>query len=287
MLVASDFREQARNALSGKWGLAIGTGFVAGLLGAGTIFTASADSIDVESYEESMAGMSEDAALVMSMIILVMLGIALIYALVVLIVGGPVTLGYVKFNLGLVDYGNPQFNDIFSQFDRFGAGFLVNFLRNLYVGLWTMAFVLPGVIVSVLFGVVAGLVLGEEVIAAAVVIILLAALIPALIFVTVKQYSYAMAPYILYENPSMSANQAIKKSTELMKGNKWRLFCLCFSFIGWLLLSIFFTCGIGMFWVKPYQEAAFAAFYREIAREKYGSTISGYRIVDGSAGTNW
>lgn len=287
MLVASDFREQARNALSGKWGLAIGTGFVAGLLGAGTIFTASADSIDTESYEESMAGMPEDAALVMSMILLVMLCISLIYALVILIVGGPVTLGYVKFNLGLVDYGTPQFNDIFSQFDRFGAGFLVNFLRNLYVALWTMAFVLPGVIVSVLFGVAAGVALGEEVIAAAVVIILLAALIPALIFVTVKQYSYAMAPYILYENPSMSANQAIKESTELMKGNKWRLFCLCFSFIGWLLLSIFFTCGIGMFWVKPYQEAAFAAFYREIAREKYGSTISGYRIVDGSAGTNW
>lgn len=287
MLVASDFREQARNALSGKWGLAIGTGFVAGLLGAGTIFTASADSIDTESYEESMAGMPEDVALVMSMILMVILGIALIYALVVLIVGGPVTLGYVKFNLGLVDNGNPQFNDIFSQFDRFGAGFLVNFLRNLYVGLWTLAFVLPGVIVSVLFGVVAGLVLGEEVIAAAVVIILLAALIPALIFVTVKQYSYAMAPYILYENPSMSANDAIKQSIQLMKGNKWRLFCLCFSFIGWLLLSIFFTCGIGMFWVKPYQEAAFAAFYREIAREKYGSAISGYRIVDGSSGTNW
>ena len=32
MLVASDFRERARNVLSGKWGLALGTTLVANLL---------------------------------------------------------------------------------------------------------------------------------------------------------------------------------------------------------------------------------------------------------------
>jgi uncharacterized membrane protein len=83
-------------------------------------------------------------------------------------------------------------------------------------------------------------------------------------------YGYAMTPYILAENPEMTANEAITKSKELMNGNRWRLFCLELSFIGWSLLCILFTLGIGVFWLKPYMEASFAAFYREITVEKYG-----------------
>ena len=42
-----------------------------------------------------------------------------------------------------------------------------------------------------------------------------------------------------------------------------RLFCLRFSFIGWDILSIL-TLGIGDLWRTPYQNAATAAFYREL-----------------------
>jgi len=48
-----------------------------------------------------------------------------------------------------------------------------------------------------------------------------------------------------------------------MQGNKWRLFCLHISFIGWAFLCIF-TCGIGTLFLSPYQMLAEAAFYREI-----------------------
>ena len=82
-------------------------------------------------------------------------------------------------------------------------------------------------------------------------------------------YGYAMTPYILMENPEMTPNEAITKSKELMDGNRFRLFCLEISFIGWVLLAAFFTLGIGMFWLAPYIEASFAAFYREIKVEKY------------------
>jgi len=53
-----------------------------------------------------------------------------------------------------------------------------------------------------------------------------------------------------------------------MKGNKWRLFCLRLSFIGWDLLCALFTLGIGFLWLNPYKQVAEAAFYREICREK-------------------
>lgn len=53
-----------------------------------------------------------------------------------------------------------------------------------------------------------------------------------------------------------------------MKGNKWKLFCLQFSFIGWILLSIL-TFGILFLWVIPAMEMSKIAFYKEIS----GNTV--------------
>ena len=89
----------------------------------------------------------------------------------------------------------------------------------------------------------------------------------------------------------------MKASGEMMKGNKLRLFCLEFSFIGWnilcilpsvlltlILIAVFRTTGINEIsslavtalayiptWVATlflgvYQEAARAAFYRDVSR---------------------
>lgn len=81
-----------------------------------------------------------------------------------------------------------------------------------------------------------------------------------------------MTSYILAENPEMSAGEAIDRSEELMKGNKWRLFCLQFSFIGWSILCAF-TLGIGTLWLTPYMEAASAAFYRDITAPLAGEEM--------------
>ena len=65
------------------------------------------------------------------------------------------------------------------------------------------------------------------------------------------------------ENPDMGVMEAIGRSKELMMGNKWRLFCLQLSFIGWNLLCVL-TLGIGYLWLAPYQNAAETAFYLEV-----------------------
>ena len=84
-----------------------------------------------------------------------------------------------------------------------------------------------------------------------------------------------------------------------MDGNKWRLFCLMFSFIGWELLicapllvssivlvthfatgmgaigagtwiflgASFVLLFVGQLFLTPYQHAALAAFYRDISAE--------------------
>ena len=79
----------------------------------------------------------------------------------------------------------------------------------------------------------------------------------------VKMFSYAMTPYILEENPELTANEAIDRSRAMMKGHKFDLFWLYLSFLGWIILSIF-TLGIGLLWLGPYIQTAHAAFYEDV-----------------------
>lgn len=94
------------------------------------------------------------------------------------------------------------------------------------------------------------------------------------IMAIVKSYSYSMTYFLLQENPGMTANEAITESRRLMNGNKWRLFCLDFSYIGWHLLSIL-TLGILQLWVTPRVEVARYIFMKEVYEEA-GNTVSGY-----------
>lgn len=253
MLVAADFREKARNALSGNWAVAVGTGFVASLLGVNTAlgssgggggsYSGSSGSVGEEELEQIMENEEAAAAIaIVLLIILAIIGVIAMFGMIVglmkFIIGGPITLGYIKFNFDMLSGKKPEFRDLFSQFHRFGDAFVMQLLRALFIGLWTLLFIVPGVIAA---------------------------------------YRYAMAPYILYDNPHMSGHEAIEKSKEMMDGNKWRLFCLNFSFIGWSLLTIF-TLGIGMLWLMPYMESSYAAFYQTLKEEKYG--ILSYETQD-------
>ena len=87
----------------------------------------------------------------------------------------------------------------------------------------------------------------------------------------IKHYSYAMVPYIVAENPDISANKAIRLSRKMMKGHKWEYFLLELSFFWWYLFGIF-TFGIGrVFFTNPYWTAICTEYYknlRKIAKEK-------------------
>jgi len=61
----------------------------------------------------------------------------------------------------------------------------------------------------------------------------------------------------------MGAMDAIRRSKQMMDGNKWKLFCLQMRFIGWLLLCIL-TLGIGLIWLIPYMGVTFACFHYDL-----------------------
>ncbi len=113
---------------------------------------------------------------------------------------------------------------MFDVFHYYGKVLGVVLLNLLYIFLWMLLLIIPGII---------------------------------------KAYSYAMSYYILNDNPEIGAEEAICRSMEMMRGNKWKLFCLDLSFIGWFLLGIL-TLGIGLLWVEPYWLTARAAFYEEV-----------------------
>ena len=80
----------------------------------------------------------------------------------------------------------------------------------------------------------------------------------------IKAYSYRLVPYIIKDNPELSAMEVIKRSKELMDGNKWRAFTLDLSFIGWFLLGVLTLGLVNVFWTNPYHESAKAVFYRDL-----------------------
>ncbi len=145
-------------------------------------------------------------------------------SLVSLILGGTVQLGYTEYLLKQYSKANFDLKDLFSQFSRFGQGFAQSFLRGLYTFLWGLLFLIPGI---------------------------------------VKSFAYAMTPFIMAENPEMTANEAITASKEMMDGHKGELFWLGLTFIGWDILNMF-TLGIGSLFLNPYKNAAYAAFYKDL-----------------------
>lgn len=145
-------------------------------------------------------------------------------ALAALVITGPLMLGLAVVFSKLIKGEKAEIANVFDGFKNFVNSFLLYILNSIFTFLWSLLFVVPGIVMS---------------------------------------YAYSMSFYILKDNPELSANEARKQSIEMMRGNKWRLFCLDLSFIGWALLSIL-TFGILMLWISPVQQASHAAFYESL-----------------------
>jgi len=126
-------------------------------------------------------------------------------------------------------------NELFSNFS-------VNYLRKvggiawmmLFTMLWSLLFFVPGII---------------------------------------KGLSYSMTPYILANNPNVTAKQALKLSMRMTNGHKMDLFVMQLSFIGWHMLGIL-TCGIlSLIFVAPYQSTTSAGYYVELRDKAIASGV--------------
>ena len=117
---------------------------------------------------------------------------------------------------------NPELGEIFSGFKGNYLNVVkIMFLMDLKTLLWLLLLIVPGVI---------------------------------------KAYEYSMIPYLLAENPNLSADEAFSLSKQMTTGQKMDLFVLDLSFLGWIILGLI-CCGIGILFVLPYPEATRAEVY--------------------------
>ena len=238
MRCAADFRSLARSALKGKWGLAVIAGLLAGVLGAVSV-NGPEVNLDIgdsgihvafelagqQIFTTATGWSPQFTGLLLGGAVYLIL-VALVMAVAFHILGSVIEVGYARFNLELVDRKKePELATLFQFFTYWKTTAVTRLLQGLYIFAWSLLLIVPGIIAG---------------------------------------YSYAMTGKILAEHPELTATEAINRSKEMMAGNRWRLFCLDLSFIGWEILSSL-TMGIGNLWLTPYKQAAKAAFYREIS----------------------
>ncbi|MEN8254323.1 MAG: DUF975 family protein [Verrucomicrobiota bacterium] len=149
----------------------------------------------------------------------------LIAQIVEIIISGPLTVGFCAFFLVIAQEGETRLESLFTGFKRFGAAFGAYFFSMLFIFLWSLLFVIPGIIAI---------------------------------------FRYAMAFFIIADDEDCGPLEAISRSKEMMKGNKWRFFCLHWRFFWWWILATFFTFGIGYLWLIPYMQTSFAKFYEDV-----------------------
>lgn len=80
----------------------------------------------------------------------------------------------------------------------------------------------------------------------------------------VKAYSYRMVPLLLAEYPDLPAKEIFRRSEEMMRGNRMRLFRLELSFIGWNLLSSLLGRLPQYLYAAPMLNICYARFYNEL-----------------------
>ncbi len=256
---AKQVRTEARNALQGYVWLAVLVTLLATLLGGqATVPTFPSISIEIDLPDASVSLPDElyqwlttqlgnlptalDAYLRAAWpVLLLFASVASALSLLHFLIGGCIKLGLARFRLSLIDREQPSVGMLFWGFNRlFFKALALQVLRALFIFLWSLLFIIPGLIAA---------------------------------------YRYAMADYALCENPEMGVRDALRESSRMMRGNKWKLFCLQMSFIGWRLLSLL-TLDIGYIFLAPYIGQAEALFYHYVSgRAAVREMVEGLSVI--------
>ena len=229
---SKELKQTAKDALKGNWFKAITAAIIASFFGVNGSFSVTFEQSEptfpadqeVTANLVNVLGHGIDEELYALLLTYgTMLMTALIAMAITLIISSFVRVGYAQFNLDLVESSDAKIGTLFACLKQAGAAFRSLLLYIFRVFLGTLCLIIPGIVMS---------------------------------------YSYAMTDYVLADNPEMNAREVLAESRRIMRGNRWKLFCLQVSFFGPAILCIL-TLGIGFIWYLPYYNATMAAFYNE------------------------
>ncbi len=243
MKTSAMLKLEARKALLGNYGNASGAVLVMYLLGAVLMIP-----FFIIMFLVGLAtGLGNSGLAAMIIIMIVMMFGYMIFSMMMMV-------GYIRLCYRIAVGEEAEISDLFFAVKN-------HFLK--YLGLmgllmlYTVLSCLPGILTALLFS--AGGQLGAG---------FLVGYILTLVVPIAVLCRYAMALYILVENPQMKVMEAMGASKDLMQGNIWRMIRLEFSFFGMFLLG-YLTMGIGYLWIMPYLLCTNVRFYLALKAEKY------------------
>ena len=235
---ASEIRKDARQALTGKWGMAVCITIIYFVI-------AFLMGLIQSLFNEQSA-------------------IYLMIELVYLVISMPLSFGLV------ISFMKLKRNEKVSYLDFFKDGF-ARFNRSWGIWFYTFVKLLLPMVCLILIIILMGFLIGSSIINGSAnlnVLLLIASItlyIASIVYIVSRALLYALAYNIAYDNPNLSSKACVLKSEALMKGNRGNLFLLELSFIGWVVLAAF-TLGIGFLWLFPYMQVALVCFYDKIAK---------------------
>lgn len=147
-----------------------------------------------------------------------------VMGIVAALIVGPFAVGLSKFSLHIARNEEARFEDSFSGFSNFLNAFLAYLLMLIIVLVGMVLLIVPGIIAAM---------------------------------------ALSMTFFIMSEDTSISAIDALKKSHAMMNGYKMSYFLLSLRYLALTILCIL-TLGIGLFWLLPYIYVTNATFYELI-----------------------
>lgn len=259
MWTRSLLKSNAKAVLSHSYWRAFVACLVAGIANGGATYLAQGLRIQAD----LSGGFWMSRAALMALIVAMVAGTVVSLAVTVFL-GLPLTVGCCRMMMEN-RVGNPPFTTLTSVFGQ-GYGNVVKgmVMMNLVVLLWG---VLPMILMIVLA------------LAFQSILLLFVAdlfMIPMIY----KSLQLAMVPYLLAENPFMDSRRARQLSAAMTQGEKWRIFVLGLSFLGWMLLGAL-LCGIGLLFVAPYIQATYAELYAALRAKAFSLGITSEEELGG------
>lgn len=250
MWTRAELKSRAKAGLRQYYWYGLLVAFVAGILGAGGgsgLPSISLNSRNSQIFTDSeLSHLFDDPLINFSMFLFVVSVIAFIWLVVICLMtflSNVVAVGKCRyFTMSTLAQQNAGFEELFGCFKRgrYWNVVKIQFFRGLYEFLWGLLLVIPGII---------------------------------------KHYEYYMVPYLTAEYPEMDRKEIFRLSKEMMDGNKFAVWVLELSFIGWELLGILLCC-IGTLLVEPYKEATYAELYLKLREERLGIRREGTHEPD-------
>lgn len=199
----SEIRKEARQSLKGKWGKALR------IIAAYMLVAYAIESIKKFIGSDNI--------------------LSTIIDILNLLITVPLSFGLIISFIKLKRNENVKAWDFLEDgFSRFGKSWGIAWHTFVRMLLPIVCLILTIILISVL------MLLGSN--SAIITILGIALYIATLIYGISRSLLYILAYYIAYDKPELSSKKCVKKSEELMRGNRGNYFLLCLSFIGWILL---------------------------------------------------